>query len=140
MLLAAVFAVAAVACGADDAVTATATLHGRRVKFPESGLVEGAKATITLLESCHALDDMTPSLADLKKSREGDHVRLVFAKPVRVTILEKTFDVSELVFTQPSNTGVFWLRAGRRLVRCAKFEPRKEASFDAWLGQAQTLD
>jgi len=126
ILLGVVMAVTATANGADDTPVATGILHGKRVKFSEKGLAEGAKATIVLLESCHHVDDVTPALADLKKARQGDHVRLVFARPVAVTVLGKTFEVSELIFTQPLNIGVFWLRGGRRLVRCAKFEPQKE--------------
>jgi hypothetical protein len=140
VLLAVALAATANACRAEDALGATGTLHGKRVKFPEKGLVEGAKATIALLESCHDVDEMTSTLADLKSAREGDHVRLAFARPVGVTILGKTFDVSEVIFTQPSNTGVFWLRAGRRLIRCSKFEPQKVSSFSAWLKQARPAD
>jgi len=140
VLLAVALAVTATACKADDAPTATGTLHGKRVKFPEEGLAEGAKATIALLESCHDVDEMTPALSDLKKARQGDHARLVFATPVGVTILGKTFEVSEIIFTQPSNTGVFWLRARRRLARCTKFEPQKESSFSTWLKQARAED
>ena len=138
ILLGVVMAVTATAKGADDAPVATGILHGKTVKFSEKGLAEGAKATIVLLESCHDLDDVTPALADLKKARQGDHVRLVFTRPVAVTVLGKTFEVSELIFTQPLNTGVFWLRGGGRLVRCTKFEPQKEASIITWLKQAQT--
>ena len=64
----------------------------------------------------------------------------MFTKPVRVTILDKAFDVSEVVFTQPTNSGVFWLLARRRLVRCTKFEPQNISSFNAWLKQAQPVD
>jgi hypothetical protein len=138
ILLGVVMAVTATANGADGDPLATGILHGKMVKFSEKGLAEGAKATIVLLESCHDLDYVTPALADLKKARQGDHVRLVFARPVAVTVLGKTFEVSELIFTQPLNTGVFWLRGGRRLVRCTKFEPQKEPSFIAWLEQART--
>ena len=140
ILLGVVMAVTATANAADDVPVATGILHGKTVKFSEKGLAEGAKATIELLESCHDLDDETPALADLKKARQGDHVRLVFAKPIAVTVLGKTFEVSELIFTQPLNTGVFWLRGGRRLVRCTKFEPQKEPSFITWLEQAKIKD
>ena len=140
VLLVVAFAMTAAACRADDALTATGILHGKRVKFQEAGRLQGAKVTIALLESCHDVDETTPALADLKKAREGDHVRLVFTKPVRVTILDKAFDVSEVVFTQPTNSGVFWLLARRRLVRCTKFEPQNISSFNAWLKQAQPVD
>ena len=140
VLLVVALTVTGTACRADDALTANGTLHGKRVKFPEQGLAEGAKATIALLQSCHHVDEVTPALADLKKARQGDHIRLVFRTPVGVKILDKTFDVSEVIFTQPSNTGVFWLRANRRLVRCAMFEPQKQTDFSIWLKQAQAED
>jgi hypothetical protein len=140
VLLAVALVVTATACEADNAPTATGTLHGKRVKFPKKGLAEGTKATIALLESCHDVDETTPALADLKKARQGDHVRLVFDTPVRVTILGKTYEVSEVIFTQPSNTGVFWLRARRRLARCTKFEPQNESPVSTWLKQARAKD
>ena len=125
----------------DDAPVATGILHGKRVKFSEKGLVEGVKATIVLLESCHDLDDVTPALADLKKARQGDHVRLVFARPVAVAVLGKTFEVSELIFKQPSNTGVFWLRGGGRLVSCTKLSPRRSChSSPGWSTHKQKAD
>ena len=140
VLLVVAIAVTGVACRADDALTATGTLHGKRVKFQEAGRLQGVKVTIALLESCHGVDETTPALANLKKARQGDHVRLVFTEPVRVTIMDKAFDVSEVVFTQPTNSGVFWLLARRRLVRCSKFDPENISSFNAWLKQAHPVD
>jgi hypothetical protein len=124
--------------GADDATKATAILDGKKMQFPEEGLAEGVKATITLLESCHSKGDGTA--ADLKKAGEGDHVRLVFAKPTAVTVLDEKLEVSELVFTQPLNTGVFWLRCGDKVVRCSKYEPRWEKDFIAWRNQATVAE
>jgi hypothetical protein len=138
--LAVVLALAGAACGADDLPTADGVLDGKKVTFPEKGRADGAKAIIALLESCHSLDAETPTAADLKKARQGDHLRLVFARPVEVTVLGKRFAVSELVFTQPSNTGVFWLRAGDKVVRCAKFEIQKEGPFNRWREQARPAD
>jgi hypothetical protein len=116
-------------------VKASARLSGKEVSFPEQGLLGGARATLALLESCHSMGEGTA--ADLKKAQEGDHVRLVFARPVAVTVLEDTMEVSELVFTQPLNTGVFWLRAGDKVVRCSKYEPQKEKDFIAWRNEAR---
>jgi hypothetical protein len=48
--------------------------------------------------------------------------------------------VSELVLTQPLNTGVFWLRAGDRVVRCTEDEPAKERDFVAWRNQARVAE
>ena len=119
---------------------ATGTLAGKPVQFPVKGVADGVNATIALLESCSSLDADTLTTADLKKAQQGDHIRLVFAKPVGFTVLGKKFEVSELVFTQPSNTGVFWLQAGDKVVRCTKFEFQKERLFNAWREQAQAAD
>jgi hypothetical protein len=78
VILAFALGMTATACRAGDAIKATGILHGKMVEFPEKGLADGAKATIALLESCHDLDEVTPTLAELKMARQGDHVRLVF--------------------------------------------------------------
>ena len=120
--------------GADDASKATATLQGKKMQFPEKGLATGVKATTALLESCaHKIEG---TAAELKKAQEGDYVRLVFAKPVTVTVLDEQLEVSELVFTQPLNTGVFWLRVGDKVVRCTKYTIEKEKDFMAWASDA----
>jgi hypothetical protein len=124
--------------GADAAATASATLDGKKMQFPEKGVAGGVQATIALLESCHASGEGTPD--DLKKAQEGDHVRLVFAKPVAVRVLNEELEVSELVFTQPLNTGVFWLRVGDKVVRCAKYEVEKEKDFIAWRNEARVAE
>jgi predicted metalloprotease with PDZ domain len=120
--------------------TASGKLDGKKVKFPTKGVAEGVKATISLLESCHSVDGETYTVADMKKAQHGDYVRFVFAKPITVTVLDKKIHVSELVFTQPLNTGVFWLRSGNKVVRCAKYESQKERRFEAWRRQAQPAD
>ena len=86
------------------------------------------------------MDETTPVLADLKKARQGDHVRRVFTEPVRVTIMDKAFDASEVVFTQPTNSGVFWLLASAGWFAATKFEPTNISSFNAWLKQAHPVD
>jgi hypothetical protein len=130
------------ACHAADEVTASGTLDGKKVQFPAKSVAEGVKATIALLESCHSISDGTIAytVADVKNARQGDHVRLVFAKPVTVTVLRNKLKVSELVFTQPLNTGVFWLRCGNQVVRCTKYEYQKEKRFVAWRRQARAAD
>ena len=56
-----------------------------------------AKATVALLESCHSLDDGSNcyTIEDLEKARKGDHVRLVFAKPISVRVVNEEVEVSE---------------------------------------------
>ena len=114
ILMGVVMAVTATANGAGDAPAASGILHGKRLKFSEKGLAEGAKATIVLLESCHDLDAVTPALADLKKARQGDHVRLAFARPVAVTVLGKTFrGVGANLHTADKHRGFLAPRRGK---------------------------
>src|SRR5437588_9784531 len=96
---------ASVAHGADDTPKATGTLDGKQLRFPEKGVADGVKATIGLLASCH--DESVYQADELKKAEQGDHVRLVFAKPITVTVMREKVEVSELVFRQPLSTGVF---------------------------------
>lgn len=129
----------ATAChGADAPTQASGVLDGKKVRFPARTVDEGVKATVALLESCCSISDGTINYtaADVKKALEGDYVRLAFTKPITVTILSDKYEVSELVFTQPLSTGVFWLRCGTRFVRATKYEPRKERRFVAWRNEA----
>ena len=73
---------AAMAHGADGAPKATGTLDGKQLKFPEKGVADGVKATVGLLESCH--DESLYQADELKKAEKGDHLRLVFPKPITV--------------------------------------------------------
>ena len=132
MLVALVFV--AQARGADDAPKTSATRDGTKFEFPEAGVAGGVKATIALLESCCNTSEGTA--AELKAAREGDHVRLVFPKPVAVTVLGEKLAVSELVLTTPLNTGVFWLRVGDKVARCTKYEHEKTKGFTAWRNEA----
>jgi hypothetical protein len=50
--------------------------------------------------------------------------------------------VSELVFTRPLNTGVFWLRCGDKVVRCSMYEFEKScwpAATGAWTPSPDAL-
>ena len=124
--------------GADAAAKASATIDGGKLQFPEKGTAGGVEATTAILESCHDKCDGTDS--DMRKAREGDHVRLVFAVPVTVTVSGGKLEVSELVLTQPLDTGVFWLRTGDKVVRCAKYRFEKEAGFVAWRNEARAAE
>src|SRR5262249_18318398 len=86
---------ASVAHGADDAPKATGTLDGKQLKFPEKGIADGVKATVGLLESCHS--ESLYQADERKKAEQGDHVRLVFPKPITVTVMNEKVEVSELV-------------------------------------------
>jgi hypothetical protein len=126
---------AAAVHAAEDSPRASGSLDGKRVKFPEKGIANGVKATIGLLESCHA--DGLYQAEERLKAEQGDHVRLVFPKPVTVTVMRKQLEVSELVFRRPLNTGVFWVRSGNTWLRYSKYEFQKQGPFEAWLREAQ---
>jgi hypothetical protein len=138
VLFVALVLVTAAACLAEDTPKATGTLEGKKVQFPEKGIADGVKATVSLLESCH---DKSLYLADeFKKALQGDHVRLVFAKPITARVVNEEIEFSELVFRLPTNTGVFWVRSGEKWRRYSKYEFQKEAPFMAWLREAQPAD
>src|SRR5262245_65153401 len=99
VLAAAVVLLMANACWAEDAPKASGTLDGKKVKFPEKSVADGVKATVGLLESC--IDESLYKADELKKAEQGDHVRLVFAKPITVTVMREKVEVSELVFRLP---------------------------------------
>ena len=129
---------AVVAQGADDAPKATGTLEGKKIKFPEKGIADGVKATVGLLRSCHA--ESLYQADELKRAKQGDHVRWMFPKPILVTVMSEKVEVSERVFRRPLNTGVFWARTGDKWRRYSKYEPEKVEPFVAWLQQAQPAD
>jgi hypothetical protein len=130
--------VATTAYGADDAPKATGTLEGKKVKFPQNGIADGVKSIVGLLESC--CDESLYNADELKKAEQGDYVRVVFAKPITVTVMSEKVEVSELLFRLPLNTGVFWLRSGNKVRRYSKYKPQKEKPFVAWLKEAQPAD
>jgi hypothetical protein len=123
---------------ADDSPKASGRLDGKPVKFPETGIADGVKATIGLLESCH--DKSLYQADEFKKALQGDHVRLVFAKPITARVMNKKIEFSELVFRLPMNTGVFWVRTGNKWQRYSKYEFQKEEPLTAWLRQARPAD
>jgi hypothetical protein len=130
--------VSSVCRGAEDETQASGRLHGKQVRFPAAGLAQGVKATLGLLESCH--NESLYSSAELTKALQGDHVQLVFAKPITVVVMGEMVKASELVISLPLNTGVFWLRSGDKVRRYAKFEYQKEKAFEAWLREARAVD
>jgi hypothetical protein len=135
VLFAILVMVPATAFGTDAAPKATGTQAGKKIKFPEKGIAAGVKATIDLLESCH--DESLYQFDELKKAERGDHVRLVFAKPITVWVMNEHVKVSELIFRLPINTGVFWVRFGDKVRRYSKYEIQKVNPFEAWLTEAQ---
>ena len=96
------------------------------------------KATVALLESCSA--SSAGKNADVEAALKGDHVRLVFAKPIEVRVGGDKIEVSELVLTQPLATGVFWLRSKNKVLRHTKYEFAKQAPFAAWRKEAKSAD
>ena len=138
VLVVALVLVTAAACRAEDTPKASGILEGKKVKFPEKAVADGVKATVGLLESCH--DSSLYEADELKKAKQGDHIRLVFAKPITVRVVNEDVEVSELVFRLPTNTGVFWLRSGEKWRRYSKYEVQKEEPFRAWLREAEPAD
>jgi hypothetical protein len=130
--------VATVSRAADDPIKASGTLEGKKVQFPAKVAEEGMKATIDLLESCHS--ESVFDADELKKAEKGDHVRLMFAKPITVTVVNDKVEFSELVLSLPLNTGVFWLKSNGKVRRFSKYEFQKEKPFVAWLREAQPAD
>jgi hypothetical protein len=63
-------------------------------------------------------------------------VRLVFGKPIQVTMLDDTVDVSEVVFSD----GAFLLRSGDTVLRCTKYEYEKMKPFAEWYRQTLPAD
>jgi hypothetical protein len=122
---------------ADAPPKATGLREDKKLTFSAKGIPDGAKATLAMLESCHSSDwagPKAPAHADLKKAQEKDHIRLVFAKPVKVRVKDDTIEISELVF----DGGAFWIRSGDKVIRRTKYLYDKEKAFDAWCNRGQT--
>jgi len=131
----------AVGRGADDTPRATGTVDGKKVQFPASTVAEGVKVATDLLESCASRSDGTIPYteAELVKARQGDHLRMVFARPIKV--LGGDAKVSELVFSLPVGRGVFWLRTDEGQVqRHSKFDFKKSQTFETWLRNARPAE
>jgi len=138
VLVASLMLVTAAACRADHAPKATGVLEGKKVKFPEKEVAGGVKAAVGLLESCHS--ESLYDADEFKQAEQGDHIRLVFAKPITARVVNEEVQFSELVFRLPANTGVFWLRCGDKWRRYSKYEFQKEEPFRAWLREAEPAD
>jgi hypothetical protein len=123
--------VATICHGADDATTASRTLDGMKAQFPARSIADGVTVLTGALKSCHSSSESSDPVADLKKARQGDHVRFVFAKPVTLEVLGEKFEASEVVFS----AGVFWLRCGNKVQRCTKYEHEKMKLFEVWYRQ-----
>jgi hypothetical protein len=126
---------AAVAHGQDDAPKATGRLEGKPVMFPQKEFIEGVKATLGLLQSCHSSSVFEAD--ELKKALQGDHIRWVFPKAIVAKVMNEKIAFSELVFRLPLNTGVFWVRNGDKWRRYSKYEVQKEKPFVLWLREAR---
>jgi hypothetical protein len=84
-----------------------------------------------VLESCSASGESSDAAGDLNKAQKGDHVQLVFPKPLKVQVLDKEFEVSEVVYS----AGVFWLRFGDKVQRSTKYQHEKWKPFEEWFRQ-----
>ncbi len=122
-------------CRAEEAPRASGTLDGKKVNFPEKAVADGVKAIVGLLASCHS--ESLYQADEFKKALEGDHIQLVFAKPITTQVNNEQIEFSELVFRLPMNTGVFWVRTGNKWRRYSKYEFEKEKPFAAWLREVR---
>jgi hypothetical protein len=129
---------ATVSLGGDELPKATRVIEGRKTTFPAAAIPEGVKALTGALESCRSLSDdsIRHTAADLKNAQKGEHVRFVFTRSLKVTILGKKLEVSETVFAE----GVFWLRCGNDVVRCTKYTFDKMTPFREWYRQTLPAD
>ena len=127
---------AVAAQGAEHAHQATGTLDGQQVTFPDNVGVQGVKATIALLESCH--DESLYKADELEKALQGDHIRMVFPQPINTVVMNEKIACSELVFRLPLNSGVFWVKAEDKWRRYSKYEIQNEQPFVSWLKEAQS--
>jgi hypothetical protein len=129
----------ATACYCKDEVQkATRKLDGEKTKFPAMTIMEGLKAMIGAIESCHSTawpGKTPPELADLEKVQKGDHVRFGFSKLITVTVFNNKVEFSEAVFS----AGAFLLRSGKKVTRCTKYEHEKMKPFETWYRQALPL-
>jgi hypothetical protein len=90
---------------------------------------------LALLESCHSAawpGPDPPTGDDVENVLQGDHVRLVFAKPATAKVMNERVEFSELVF----GAGAFWLRSGDNARRYTKYEPEKWRAFQEWWRQS----
>lgn len=125
---------AGVAQGADDAPKVSGTRSGESLKFPEKGLADGVKAAVVLLESCRDESRIQPN--ELTEPPRGDHVRLVFAKPITAKIMKEEVEITELMFRLPTCAGVCWARSGDKWRQFDEYEIQKLDPFVAWLRAA----
>lgn len=73
----------------------------------------------------------------MEQVKKGDHVRLVFTKPVKLTVLNTRLEVSELVFSEKAG---FWVRSGKKAYFFTKYKPEKMKPFDKWRNQLLPVD
>jgi hypothetical protein len=128
----------ATACYGADETKATRKLEGVKTTFPAKIIKAGVKAAIAALETCHSSMESSDPAADMKRAQEGDHVRVVFAKPVKVEVLNDEYEISEVVFAP--DPGVFWIRSGDKVLRCGKYQFQEMQQFQDWYRQTLPAD
>jgi phage-related tail fiber protein len=102
------------------------------------------KATVGLLESCH--HESLNQANEFQKARRGEHIRLVFAKPITAWVNNEQIEFAELMYGLPMKTGGFWVRTVRttdnlgQWRRYGKCEFEKAKLFRAWLREARPAD
>lgn len=136
ILLTTILMLAAGSGPAAEPPQATGILDGKPIVFAQRTVPVGAKAALALLESCH--DESLFAAEELRTAERGDHLRLVFAEPISVTIQGERLPAAEVVLRLPTRTGVFWVRSGEKVRRFAKYEFEHERPFAAWFDEART--
>ena len=119
--------------GTDTPPTASRAPNGSATYRPEH-VPLGVKLALHAVTSCSYsghLGRRLPTVDDLADAKKGDHVCFVFGKPVPVTLMRETIEVSEIVFAN----GGFLLRNGDRVWYASKYTYDKILPFHQWILQ-----
>lgn len=122
----------------DDTPKATRLTDEARATFPAPAASEGGKLVIELLGACHDISDGTVpySEKDVRKALQKEHVRVVFPKPIPMTLGGKKQHIAEVVFAE----GVLWVTCAKEVVRCSKYGHVEYDRFNKWARQTLTPD
>jgi hypothetical protein len=109
---------------------------GKPIEFALDVRENVANAAIDLLRSCHH-SDSTATKNGWDNALKKPHLRVTFAKPRSVDVLDETVEVPELVVTFPLSTGGLWVRSGDKVLYFAKYEYPTSQKLEAWLREAE---
>lgn len=132
-----------VSLSADEPAKAVRVIEEALTTFPAKSVPEGVEVLTGVVESCHYLSDGTLEKAakytidEVTAARKGDHVRFVFAEPLKLDVLGEKFEVSEVIFADASG---FWLVSEESIVRCTKYKHDRWEPFLKWYHQTLPVD